>query len=110
MIKDTIKNIEGKLVNDKSVSDKDREELLGLLSVLRSEVDELAKTNSEQAESIIHFTGASAHEATRTEKNPQLLKLSLKGLNSSVDGFEVSHPKLVEIVNAVSQILSNMGI
>jgi hypothetical protein len=110
MIQETIKSIEQKLADDSSVSEKDRNELLGLLGVLRSEVDQLAKTHAEQAESITHFARASAHEATRKEKNPQLLKLSVEGLTSSAEGFEVSHPELVEIVNRISHTLSNMGI
>jgi hypothetical protein len=48
-------------------------------------------------------------EAMR-EKNPQLLKLSLKGLSTSVKGFEGSYPKLVGIVNSICLTLSNIGI
>jgi hypothetical protein len=110
MIKDTIIHIEEKLAKDNSVAPQDKEELLRLLKVLSSEVDELAKTHAEHAESIGHFAHASAHEATRKEKDPQLLKLSLKGLGSSTEGFEVSHPRLVEIVNRISYVLANMGI
>jgi hypothetical protein len=110
MIKDTITHIEEKLAKDTSVAPQDKEELLRLLKVLSSEVDELAKTHAEHAESIGHFARASAHEATRKKKDPQLLKLSLKGLSSSTEGFEVSHPRLVEIVNRISYVLANMGI
>jgi hypothetical protein len=39
-----------------------------------------------------------------------LLKLSLEGLNSSVQEFEESHPRLVQIVGAVTNTLSNLGI
>jgi hypothetical protein len=34
----------------------------------------------------------------------------LRGLQSSAEGFEKSHPKLVEIVNRISSTLSNLGI
>ena len=47
---------------------------------------------------------------TRAEKNPQLLELSLQGLSASVTELEKSHPKLVEIVNAICTTLSNLGI
>jgi hypothetical protein len=87
-----------------------RRELLDLLSTLKLEVTALAKTHGEQAESIAGFADISAYEATRSEKNPRLLDLSLKGLNSSVEGFEKSHPRLVQIVNAISNTLSNLGI
>jgi hypothetical protein len=46
----------------------------------------------------------------RSRKNPQLMKLSLKGLSSSAEEFESSHPQLVAVVNKISQILANMGI
>jgi len=38
------------------------------------------------------------------------LQLSLNGLTSSVEEFEKSHPKLVQIVNAISNTLANLGI
>jgi queuine/archaeosine tRNA-ribosyltransferase len=81
-----------------------------LLGTLKSEVAKLSQTHGEQAESIAGFTQLSAHEATRTEQNPELLKLSLDGLGSSVRGFEESHPRLVRIVNAISNTLANLGI
>jgi hypothetical protein len=31
-------------------------------------------------------------------------------MSSSVEGIEKSHPKLVQIVNAISNTLSNLGI
>ncbi len=49
-------------------------------------------------------------QAMREEKNPQLLKISLQGLSTSVEGFESSHPKLVGIVNSICLTLSNIGI
>jgi len=38
------------------------------------------------------------------------LRLSLEGLSSSVGELEKSHPRLVQIVNAISNTLSNLGI
>ena len=110
MIQKTIENIEARIRQSGSVSDEGRAELLKLLAMLKAEVGELSKTHPEQAESISSFAQASAHEATRKEKNPDLLKLSLEGLTSSVKEFETSHPGLLKIVNGVSQALANMGI
>ena len=76
----------------------------------KSEVGALEKTHDEQAESIAGFAQLSAHEATRANQNPESLQHSVQGLRSSVDGFEKSHPKLVQIVNAISNTLSNLGI
>ena len=110
MIKDTLSNIEARLQSTDAISEDKRRELQELLSRLKSEVDELSKTHSEQAESIAGFTEMSAHEATREQQNPRLLKLSLDGLTSSVEEFEKSHPTLVQVVNAISNTLSNLGI
>ena len=57
------------------------------------------------ADSIAGFAKLSAHEATRAEQNPELRELSLQGLRSSADGFEQSHPRLVQIVSSISQTL-----
>jgi Mg2+ and Co2+ transporter CorA len=110
MMEKTITSIEDKVKGAASIKNDERTELLELLATLKSEVMELSKTHAEQAESITGFAQVSAHEATRQTKNPQLMKLSAKGLSSSVEGFETSHPELVAIVNKISQILANMGI
>ena len=85
-------------------------ELLELLGTLRTEVSELSKTNREEAQSIAKFAEVSALEATRTAKNQKLQDLSLEGFKSSVEGFEQSHPKLVQAVDSISRMLSNLGI
>ena len=110
MLQKTIENIEAKVRENSSVTDESKAELLSLLAMLKTEVGELSKTHPEQAESIASFAQASAHEATRKEKNPDLLRLSLDGLSASVKELETSHPDLLRIVNAVSQVLANMGI
>ena len=93
-----------------TASAEQKQELLKLLDTLRSEVATLAKTNGEQADSIAGFAQLSAREATRAEPNPQLREISTQGLRSSVEGFEQSHPKLVQIVNSISNTLANWGI
>jgi hypothetical protein len=110
MIEDTIGKIEARIQGAETIKVERRQELLQLLGTLKAEVAELSKTHGEQAQSIAGFTELSAHEATRAEQNPELLKLSLEGLGSSVQGFEESHPRLVQIVNAISSTLSNLGI
>ena len=110
MIEDTIGKIESKIQGSDAIKEERRQELLQLLGTLKSEVAELSKTHGEQAQSIAAFAEISTHEATRTEQNPELLDLSLKGLSSSVAEFEDSHPRLVQIVNSISNTLSNLGI
>jgi hypothetical protein len=110
MIEDTIAKIEARLQHAEGLTDEEREELQQLLATLKPEVARLSKTHAEQAESIAGFADISTHEATREQQNPELLKLSLNGLTSSVEEFEKSHPKLVQIVNSISNALSNLGI
>ena len=110
MINKTISDIEAKISGAESVSAERKAELLNLLGTLKTEVAKLSETHGEQADSIAGFASLSAHEATRTKQNPQSLEHSVQGLRSSVDGFEISHPKLVQIVNAISNTLSNLGI
>ncbi len=110
MIDETISKIEARLRDAGSLSEESKRELAGLLATLKTEVNTLSKTHAEQAQSIAGFAQASAHEAIREEKHPQLLELSLEGLAASVDGFEHSHPKLVQIVSRICTTLSNIGI
>ncbi len=110
MAEETISKLEARIKEAKSLDEEKKSELLGLLSTLKVEVSELSKTHAEHTRSITGFTEVSIHEATREVKNPQLLKLSLQGLSTSVDGIESSHPKLVGIVNSICHILSNVGI
>jgi hypothetical protein len=110
MVEETITQIEEKIKKAGSLNDERKKELLDLLSTLKTEVSKLSKTDAEHAQSITGFTEVSIHEAIREEKNPQLLKLSLKGLSTSVERFENSHPKLVRIVNSICNTLSNIGI
>lgn len=110
MIEDTIGKIETRIQGAETIKEDRRRELLELLGTLKSEVADLSKTHGEQAQSIAGFTAVSAHEATRSKRNPQLLKLSLQGLRSSVAELEKSHPRLVRIVDAISHTLSNLGI
>jgi hypothetical protein len=110
MIEETVGKIESRIEAAEAISPERRQELLQLLGTLKSEVAKLSKTHGEEAQSIAGFTEISTHEATRSEQNPQLLRLSLEGLAGSVEGFEKSHPRLVQIVNTISNTLSNLGI
>jgi Mg2+ and Co2+ transporter CorA len=110
MIEDTLGKIESKIEGAETIKEERKRELLQLLGTLKSEVAELSKTHGEQAQSIAGFAEVSTHEAIRAEQNPHLLRLSIEGLSSSVNELEKSHPRLVQIVNAISHTLSNLGI
>lgn len=110
MLKDTFSKLEDQIHKSGSMPEENKAELLKLLGTLKTEVSELATTHREEAKSIAGFMELSAHEATRENKNPELLKHSVAGLSSSVDEFEKSHPQLVNAVNRICTALSNMGI
>ena len=110
MIEERIQNIEAKVHATGNIPEDTKAELLALLEGLKSEVSALEKTRGEDARSIARFADVSAHEATRSHKKAALVEASLSGLKSSVEGMEAEHPKVVQIVNRLATILSNMGI
>lgn len=110
MIQETISKIEARIAAADSLTDSQKQELLDLLKALRTEIAPLARTHHDQAQSIAGFAQVSAHEATRAQPDPRLVRLSLEGLAGSVRDFEQSHPELVRVVNSISQTLANLGI
>jgi uncharacterized coiled-coil DUF342 family protein len=85
MIETTISELEAK-IRAESISADRKRELLQLLARLKTEV--------------------AAHD----KQNLTPLKNSVEELRSSVEGFEQSHPKLVQLVHSISNTLSNLGI
>ena len=110
MIDETLDRIENRLRNLESLDADKKRELANLVSKLKAEVVELSQTHAEHAESITRFADLSAHEATRQDFNQDLRDISSEGLSTSVKGFEASHPKLVDIVNAICTQLAHLGI
>ena len=110
MIEDRLKKIEEQIGSAVNIPAETRTELLHLLASLRSEIAALPSTNEDEARSIATFAEASAHEATRSARKPQLLEAALNGLTGSVEDFETSHPDLAAVLNRLAAVLSNMGI
>ncbi|MGA2868990.1 MAG: DUF4404 family protein [Verrucomicrobiota bacterium] len=110
MIEKTISEIEAKIRGTGTVNEAHKQELLDLLGKLKAEVGSLERTHSEEAKTIAQSVQATTQEATRANQNPESLQHSVAGLRSSVEGFEQSHPKLVQVVNSLSNMLSNLGI
>lgn len=91
MIEKNIAEIERK-IRAENLGESAKSELLQLLAKLKAETATLQK----------------AFDATHEKQ--KILKRSVDDLRSSVEGFEQSHPKLVEAVNSISSTLSNIGI
>ncbi len=102
--------IESTIRTARKIPEETRVELMAMLAGLKSELASLSKTHHEEAASITRFADASAHEAARTEKKPQLTDTALQGLRLSIEGLEESHPNVVRVVNRFATALSNMGL
>jgi hypothetical protein len=110
MLDETLTRIETTVETANTLPEGQKAELLRLLTILKDEITTLEHTHAEQAESVVGFVERSSKEATRTSKNPRLISLAAQGLAVSVDELELSHPQLVHVVNALSTLLSNIGI
>jgi len=86
MIEQTISELEAKINGADSISAEHKAELLQLLEKLKTDL------------------------AAKETQNLTSLKSSVEELRSSVEDFEKSHPKLVQIVDRISNTLSNLGI
>lgn len=110
MIENRIEIIKSTIETSPNISKDAKAELLVLVAGLKSEIKDLSETHHEEASSITTFADASAHEAARSQKNPQLTETALQGLRASIQGLEDSHPTLVAAVNRFATALSNMGL
>lgn len=110
MINDKLKKIENEIETTENIEASKKNELLDLIRELKTEIVELSQENSEQAESIANFAGAMTHESTRQSPNSELKQISEKGLTSAVKEFEMTHPRLISLVNSISDMLSGIGI
>jgi hypothetical protein len=107
MIRETISKIEAKLQGANTLTEESRAELFQLLGDLKREI---AGIDEEKARSIAGQTEHLTAQATADSRNPELLKRSLDELSASVEGFEESHPGLVQVVNRICTTLANIGI
>ncbi|NLD93224.1 MAG: DUF4404 family protein [Fibrobacter sp.] len=110
MLTDTIKRIEHEISYNKSISSQKRNELMKLLGELKIEINELSKSDSDKAKNIAKITETSVQVATSETPDQELLDNSLNGMKLSVRTFEVTHPKLVGLINTIGQTLNNIGI
>jgi hypothetical protein len=108
MLDDTLARLQAEIAAA-GLDPEKRAGLMRSLAALEKEIDALKRTDAEQARSIAAFAQLSAHEATRAQRQPELLELSLSGLRKSVAKFEGTHPRLVEAVGSVAAILSSLG-
>ena len=109
MIETTISELEARVRSVETANATQKQELLALLGKLKAEVGALEQTHSQEAKTIADSVKVSTQAATSSTQNPESVQTSVAGLRSSVEGFEQSHPKLVQVVNSLSNMLSNLG-
>src|SRR5438105_324608 len=107
MIQDRIAKIEATLSGATDLSSATRQELLGLLADLKTEVASLQPAHDAEAQSIAASADAAFTSVSRPEDDTPA---ALQELRASVAGFEASHPQLVSVVDRIALTLSNMGI
>ena len=110
MINDTLEKIESAIARVGTLDTNKKTELVALLNKLKAEIKTLPASQSDKASSLANFAQAAAHEAARENTDDRLKTISIEGLELSVKSFEASHPVLVETVNEICRMLSQIGI
>ena len=70
MLNDRIETIQSIIEQTGNLPAERKAELLQMMAGLQNEIGALSQTHRDEASSITRFADASAHEAVRTEKNP----------------------------------------
>lgn len=99
MIEETIRQIEERLQSATNLSPETRAELLTLLSKLRIEAAQVPARSEPTA----------AAEFARPSE-PGSMEESADQLRRSVEEFEESHPRLVQLANHIANTLAGLGI
>lgn len=110
MIDETITRIERRLRSAETMPDSTRAELLSLLATLKAEVAQLPPGKAQEAENIALAADRSTEQALAENRDPEVYRGTLDNFAGSVREFEESHPKLVQIVNNISNTLAGLGI
>ena len=98
MIEETIRQIEARLDASTNLAPETRAELVTLLAKLRAEASQLPARERPEA------------EAGDEPADEESMQEHVDKLRSSVEEFEVSHPKVVQLVNHLANTLSGLGI
>lgn len=99
MIEETIRQIEERLQSATNLLPETRTELLSLLAKLRAEAARVPAV-TERPASVEPATGAESES----------MQESADQLRRSVEEFEGSHPRLVQLANHIANTLSGLGI
>jgi ABC-type transporter Mla subunit MlaD len=99
MIEETIQQIEARLDAASNLSPETRAELTTLVAKLRAEAARLPSTSPD-----------SDHANATTSPEAESMQDSVDQLRRSVEEFEGSHPRLVQLANHLANTLAGLGI
>ena len=99
MIEDTIRQIEERLQASENLSPETRAELLALLARLRAEANTLPSRDR-----------APLPARDASTENAESVQDTVEQLRRSVEEFEGSHPRVVQLVNHLANTLAGLGI
>lgn len=80
------------------------------IRTLKSELKKLDAKHADKARSVESFADAAAHQAARKDRNPELLKTAVAGLERAAAEFEATHPNLAAAVAEICRELTELGI
>ena len=105
-----IEAIEKKIEATSQIDAKIKENLLDLMRSLKTELADLKEIHPTTAHNIADKTQVSTEQVLASNSKQNELQNNIDGLQVTVEEFEVSHPKLVQIVNRLCIMLSDIGI
>jgi len=105
-----IEAIEKKIEATSQIDAKIKENLLDLMRSLKTELADLKEIHPATAHNIADKTQVSTEQVLASNSKQDELQNNIDGLQVTVEEFEVSHPKLVQIVNRLCMMLSDIGI
>jgi hypothetical protein len=110
MATEIISRIENIVQEAPSLPAEKRDELLALVAALRKEIDTVAPDRAQAAHEIAVETHALAEKSLAPGAARQAGIQPMRALTHSLNQFEDSHPRLVQVTNAICTALSNLGI
>ncbi|QSH40321.1 DUF4404 family protein [Lentisphaerota bacterium ZTH] len=106
-----VKKIKKEIQGASHIDDTCREKLLGIVGDLEKELSSLDASHKTSADKLAEKAHESTMQAIKDSGSRQdELDQEIEGLKNAVDEFEVTHPKLVQLVNRFCMMLSDIGI
>lgn len=101
MVEDKLKRIEERISQSENMAGENKAQVLELLKELKSEMSE----NSENV-----GTELKQNISKIDSEDEGFIKSAFSDINETINEFEESHPKLVQIINSICTQLSNSGL